>query len=299
MYFILIFLFIGFTIYGNQLDNFNSINLKKAIIIQNLKDDPAYLEMKEGIKKHLRKNQKDIKFYKYTIQSKEDFYFIMAKTSLDHTTLLSLNFELQNYTLKDFTPNKEIYLVNYRGTFSKTNELNQPHLKIYIEDLNQILYFYPNIKNLNLYHQNFESNNSKETKNNSELKDYLFPLNTKEIIITSPFGWRKNPITGKIEFHKGVDIKASNNTEIFAPVDAKVVFSGFKKGYGNTIILRTKKEFFLFAHLSGINVQNDKFVKKGEIIGRTGNSGFTTGPHLHFEYKLNSKYLDPMSLYQN
>ncbi len=292
------FLVFYVSLYGNQLENISSINIKQAITLKNLRDDPEFLQMKQDIKHHLRKKEKDIKFYKYIIKSNEDFYFIMAKTSLDHTTLLSLNYELQNYSLKDFIPNNEIYLVNYRGSFSKTHDSYQPYLKIFVEDLNQVLYFYPNSKNLNLYHQNFETNHTIE-KQNSDKREYLFPINTKEIVITSPFGWRNNPFTGKLEFHKGVDIKAPINTEVFAPKDAKVVFSGFKKGYGNTIILRSRKEIFLFAHLSKNYVKNNQMIKKGQLIGTTGNSGVSTGPHLHFEYKINSKYLDPMSLYQN
>lgn len=299
MYLVFIFLFIGLHLYGNQLEYPISINLKKTTIIKNLEDDLELFRMKEEIKKHLRKKEKEIKFYKYTIQSKEDFYSIMAKTSLDHTTLLSLNYELQNYTLKDFVPDREIYLVNFRGNFSKTPHINQPYIKIFIEDFHLVLYFYPNYKNLNLYHQNFGSENLNKSEVSKKIQEYIFPLYVKDIVITSPFGWRKNPLSGKLEFHKGVDIKASPNTEVFAPTDAKVVFSGYKKGYGNTIILRSKKEVFLFAHLSDRYVQVDQFVKQGQMIGRTGNTGITTGPHLHFEYKKNSKYLDPMSLYSD
>ncbi len=120
-----------------------------------------------------------------------------------------------------------------------------------------------------------------------------------DMIITAKFGWRKHPILKRKEFHKGIDLKAKRKTPIKAPANGVVEFAGFHKssGYGYLIILDHNYGFKTqYGHLDKkIIVKAGQFVKKGEIIGYTGNSGLSTGPHLHYEIRFISRPLNPIN----
>lgn len=101
--------------------------------------------------------------------------------------------------------------------------------------------------------------------------------------LTSGFGWRPNPVYGYRQFHGGVDIAIS-----YAPVkaarDGVVIFAGPMGSYGNAIIIKHDNVFkTLYAHLSRVTVHNGQQIKRGASIAISGNTGFSTGPHLHFE----------------
>ncbi len=112
---------------------------------------------------------------------------------------------------------------------------------------------------------------------------------------SSRFGYRASPFTGKREFHKGIDISARMGSPVVATADGIVAFSGLDRGYGRTIVL--KHGYGLktrYAHLKKILVKKGQFVKRGEIVGLVGNSGRSTGPHLHYEVHLNGVPVNPM-----
>jgi len=114
--------------------------------------------------------------------------------------------------------------------------------------------------------------------------------------MSSPFGMRKHPILKTYKLHSGVDYAAVWGTAVFAGGDATVKFLGRQGGYGNVIILEHHQRVTsLYAHLSKFAKKlkvGDK-VKKGEIIGYIGQSGRATGNHLHYEIKMDHKYIDP------
>ena len=114
-------------------------------------------------------------------------------------------------------------------------------------------------------------------------------------VISSPFGWRIHPITKKRQFHRGIDIAAPIGTPIFAPMDGVITFAGNLGGYGLAIEMSSGSYKFRFGHLSRIDVYIGQKVKQGEIIGRVGNTGRSTGPHLHFEVHYMSKVRDPLA----
>lgn len=117
--------------------------------------------------------------------------------------------------------------------------------------------------------------------------------------ITSPFMKnRKNPVTGKIQNHDGIDIGADMNTPIFAPANGKIMFCGWAGGYGNAIyiehgIINGKLVVSRYGHLSKFIVRNGQTVTKGTQIGYVGSTGNSTGPHLHFEIRENNVPVDP------
>ena len=113
--------------------------------------------------------------------------------------------------------------------------------------------------------------------------------------VTSPFGMRRSPFTGKSEFHKGIDIANSKGTPIYAPANGVVSFVGEQNAYGNTILLQHGNGLSTrYAHLSRYAVNKGDVVKRGDLIGYIGNSGRSTGPHLHYEVRVNGVCVNPM-----
>ena len=113
--------------------------------------------------------------------------------------------------------------------------------------------------------------------------------------ITSRFGYRRNPFTGRYEFHNGVDIRAPWGTPVRATAEGKVVYAGWRAGYGKTVIIKHAYGFkTLYAHLSKIKVKPGKWVKSGQVIGYVGSTGKSTGPHVHYEVWRYSKRENPV-----
>ncbi len=115
--------------------------------------------------------------------------------------------------------------------------------------------------------------------------------------VSSKFGWRTNPVTKRKEFHTGADLRAPIGTPIFAPADGVVQSTNYDQGsgYGNIISLGHNYGFDSFyAHLQNKPVVKEgQFVKKGDLIAYSGNSGMSTGPHLHYEVRFIGRTLDP------
>jgi len=115
--------------------------------------------------------------------------------------------------------------------------------------------------------------------------------------ISSGYGWRGNPFTGKKEFHQAIDIAAPWGTEIKAAARGKVIFAEWKGAYGLMIRINDGHGYYtVYGHLSHILVKKGQWVEKGDIIGRVGSSGRSTGPHLHFEVWLDEKTVNPLNL---
>jgi len=112
--------------------------------------------------------------------------------------------------------------------------------------------------------------------------------------ITSHIGWRKNPFGGGYEFHTGIDIYAPYGSKVRATADGVVVFAGWYGDYGKTVIIRHPSGYLtLYAHLSQIDVKEGQKVKAGDVVGRVGSTGRSTGPHLHYEVIKDNKPIDP------
>lgn len=112
--------------------------------------------------------------------------------------------------------------------------------------------------------------------------------------VTSPFGPRNTGIPGASKFHKGVDIANSSGTPVVATKPGKVTVASSVGGYGNVIYLTHSGGYSSrYGHLSGFNVQVGQDVAAGQVIGAMGNTGVSSGPHLHFEIRLNDEARDP------
>jgi hypothetical protein len=121
---------------------------------------------------------------------------------------------------------------------------------------------------------------------------FRYPLRTYRM--SSPFGPRINPVTGSFRIHQGLDLAAPEGSEVYATRDGEVVEMGTDPIYGNYIIIRHGEIWSsLYGHLSKFEIALQSRVRSGNLIGRVGSTGQSTGPHLHFELRQNGRAQDP------
>lgn len=113
--------------------------------------------------------------------------------------------------------------------------------------------------------------------------------------IRSIFGYRNDPFDGeRAEYHPGLDFAGQKGDIVKATADGKVEHAGWNNGYGNCIIIKHKNNFqTLYGHLSHIDVKEGQTINTGQVIGRVGSTGHSTGPHLHYEVRVNGKPVNP------
>jgi len=138
------------------------------------------------------------------------------------------------------------------------------------------------------------SNYSPEGK--SLRKAFLrYPLEFSRVI--SGFGMRRHPIQGNWRAHKGIDYAAPTGTRVRAVADGLVEYAGVKGGYGNVVILRHNGQYStVYGHLSRIMVRRGARVAQNDTIGLVGQTGWATGPHLHYEFRIAGQARNPLSV---
>lgn len=117
--------------------------------------------------------------------------------------------------------------------------------------------------------------------------------------ITSPFGWRVHPIFHSRIFHSGIDIAGPYGGAIHAANSGRVIYAGWQGGYGKVVIIdhgrvNGRPTTTLYGHMSAINVGSGQSVSRGQTIGREGSTGYSTGPHCHFEVRINGVPQNPL-----
>lgn len=122
-------------------------------------------------------------------------------------------------------------------------------------------------------------------------KGFLWPV--KSNYVTSGYGWRKDPFYGESQFHQGIDVRA-NYEWVRASKYGRVSYAGWLGGYGKVVIITHPGGYkTLYGHLSRIVVREGQYVKQGQIIAKSGNTGNSTGPHLHFEIIRKGQHINP------
>ena len=125
----------------------------------------------------------------------------------------------------------------------------------------------------------------------------LFIPPLKDLYITSPYGYRDHPFTGKWELHVGTDFRAAMGTQVQSCSSGNILSIGRLEDYGKYIIIEHRNGYTsLYGHLNKILVQKGQMVQEGQIIGESGNTGYSTGPHLHFEIRKNGLPQNPENL---
>ena len=153
-----------------------------------------------------------------------------------------------------------------------------------------------------LYAQSLSFDQLKETA--SKQKDKLahipsvIPINIKDFTMSSGYGVRRDPIYGSSKCHTGLDFAAKTGTPVFATADGKVTEAGRQSGYGNCIDISHGYNYLTrYAHLSEILVKPGQEVKRGEMIGKVGSTGKSTGSHLHYEVRFKDEPQNPVNYY--
>ena len=207
--------------------------------------------------------------------------YVSVKPVLDRVnnnlTIINDSFEIRGEELEKKIK-ENIYQVDY-----KNKDIKKTLLKTTISDStlkrsnNEII---ENISYLS-YLENF-INTSPVVK----------PMNSFRV--TSKFGIRSDPFKNSQKVHKGLDIAGPLRSKILAPAEGTVIYASKKGAYGNHVILKHANNIVTtYSHLDRILVEEGSVIKRGEAIGTQGNTGRSTGSHLHFEVKSNGKYLNP------
>jgi len=265
-------------------------------------DNQVLKSIREDIKRAIytvkssrsEKNLPELKFYTYKVKQKENFWVVMSKCSLDMDTIMSVNNLTSPFQV---VPGTVIYIPNMRGVVIPGEDLKALQGVLTAEKIN-IRYV--------------KAVNKSETLD----KKYVFiPCGKISAIerslflgtaffspiqygkATSGFGSRRNPFNDRrTEFHKGIDLGCHAGTKVHAARSGNVVFSGYEEGYGNLVIIEHEFGYrSYYGHLSKIAVKRGQSVKPGEVIALSGNTGRSTGPHLHFEIRKNGRALNPMT----
>jgi murein DD-endopeptidase MepM/ murein hydrolase activator NlpD len=277
--------------------------LAKSIRIITLKDinlsNNKIKRLRSDIRKtiYTTKSRRDpqhlpkLKFYKYRVRKGENFWKILSKTSQNIDTLITIN---SLSTPADIHPGKTIYIPNMRGIIFENRNLDSIEEisrkfkinEIYLKKVNNIenetkkYLFIPNAEISNLERSLFLGTG------------FASPLNSGRR--TSGFGNRIDPIDKTMKFHSGVDIACPVGSKVFAARSGKVIFTGFCDNYGLLVVIDHSHSYqSYYGHLSRIKTKIGTLVKRGEIIALSGNTGRTTGPHLHFEVRKKSRAINP------
>lgn len=208
--------------------------------------------------------------------------------------IIYLNLNILN--LEDNIESKDkIYKIQINNRINEIEQLNSQ-----LSDLQGLL-------NIGLDISSFDNIYLDTKLNESDKKNILASVPSasplEKVFITSKFGYRLHPIFNTNKMHTGVDLRASVGTKIYSTADGIVLTSKKEdlSGYGKMVEIVHNYGFqTLFGHMSEVYVEEGDIVKKGTLIGLSGNTGSSNGPHLHYEIKYLKKYLDSQDfLYWN
>lgn len=126
----------------------------------------------------------------------------------------------------------------------------------------------------------------------------VMPINVADYTMSSGYGYRSDPVYGTTKFHAGLDFAANMGTPVFATGDGVVASADRRSGYGNCIDISHGYNYLTrYAHLSEILVRPGQNVKRGDLIGKVGSTGKSTGPHLHYEVRFKDEPQNPVNYY--
>lgn len=250
---------------------------------------------------YLRKKlqAKDLGITLYSIQNGENFWTVAKRHGINIDTIIGANPELED--LKAFT-GKQLIVLSKRGVIHEVKDKDESLdllAELYKTDRETIkkangivfggvkegdLLFIPGAKPVYM-NDNLQKLFLKRSMFRSPISG----------VYTSLYGTRTHPVTGEVKGHNAVDIRSKIGTWVGAAADGTVVFAGWQDNLGYCIKIQHKDGYLsIYGHLSKIYVRPWQKVFAGKLIAKTGNSGRTTGPHLHFAVYKNGRTLNPM-----
>ena len=160
------------------------------------------------------------------------------------------------------------------------------------------LYFFPSPREASLmqYNRNLSAQMEVLEKQVDQMQIVMADKDLKRM--ASGYGWRVDPVYHIRRFHEGMDFSAPVGTDIFATGDGVVTYSGWRQGYGETVEIDHGFNYATrYAHCSKRKVKVGQKVKRGDVIALVGNTGKSTGPHLHYEVHYMGRPIDPRNFY--
>ena len=206
-------------------------------------------------------------------------------------------------TGEELADSKENRIIKIKDTptYINTNEnlknINGLNKKNYKSGIKENVIENINVKNIvdNQEVQRIQ-NIQNENINNKNFGKILWPVKSGRI--TSKFGNRNHPVLKSVKFHRGVDIAVSIGTPVYSGIKGRVTFAGRKGNYGNLVEIEGSDGIKVrYAHLSKIDVVAGQRVSDGEKVAETGNTGMSTGPHLHYEIIVDESPVNPLNFH--
>jgi murein DD-endopeptidase MepM/ murein hydrolase activator NlpD len=266
-------------------------------------DDPLFVQHQATLEDFYRCTEArepavlpPLSLFEYSPRKGEDIFSLNARLGLPYDTLATLNGAGSTHA---FDSNRDVLVPNQAGLF-----VNDPPESA-LEDMMlstltaagkkpQKLVVYRNGKTYPLLFFPGEAFTSIER---AYFLGILFEFPISRGTITSLFGPRKDPFTGKPDFHTGIDIGAPDGTDVRAARDGVVSMAANNKILGNFIVLDHPGGYqTVYGHLSVISVTMNQRVSAGSVLGAVGHTGYATGPHLHFEVRRKGSVMDPFPL---
>lgn len=199
----------------------------------------------------------------------------------------------------DPIPN-EVRTAGFGGVNRYADLESRPNMEIVVETAKRLDVLY---KMLYVQTLSFDSviNLAKNKEDMLRRIPAIQPLADRDVTrFASGFGYRIHPIYKTYKMHTGIDLTAPPGTKIYATGDGKITLAKFERGYGKCVVIDHGYNYqSLYAHMSMILVRNGQEVKRGEVIGLVGNTGTSTGPHLHYEVIKNGRPVNPINYFLN
>lgn len=221
-----------------------------------------------------------IQFFKYKIRDNDTIFTVSSRFNLTYDTIATLN-SIDNQLF--FTSHDTVIIPTCSGIFN-----------VYKKDENS--------KDLIINGIKYYFHPGKSFSNKERLNFLVTPFSSplKKMEITSSYGYRENPFTGIKEFHSGLDLKAKSGTKIYSPYSGTIKDTGYSDFFGNYLVIKHPNGYSShYYHLKKIYKKQNSKISKGDLVAQTGNSGKSTGPHLHFEIRLNDETINPSRLLGN
>jgi len=251
-----------------------------------------------GLRANLREAAENLTIYQYTVKQGEDLFFLAARCSIPYSAIVTLN---RLGRTVDLEAGMQLLLPSCPGIFipenlnsdmemiiaaARVNKEDIIELKISRQSKTQIFGFIPG------------ADFTPTERGYFLYSGFRFPLRSYRI--TSSFGMRADPFTGRQQMHRGIDLAAPEGTEVYAAADGVVTAVGDDPVYGKYIIISHSNNWTsLYGHLQKIEIDLRSEVKSITLIGRVGSTGQSTGPHLHFELRQDGKHFDPSGRLRN